>query len=102
MKLTKDIIPRELALRVAPEYVAFAERTGENFDTIINSFEQLKRGDIVITALENEGEMVYVRAKVSSVNHKDIRAVDGPIVRVGNSEYTWRCDGSKYAYPVKF
>ena len=58
--------------------------------------EKLKRGKPAVTFYEG----VYLQVKVSSINHNDFRAVDGPIVRVGNGEFTWRVDGDRYAYPI--
>jgi hypothetical protein len=96
MKLTKNIITREEALAICPQYVAFAEGS-DNFDgfTAINDrLITAKKGERGITFYGGQ----YVRITVSSVVHDDPRAVDGPVVRVGNGEATWRCDGDKYAW----
>jgi len=103
MKLTKNVISRDEAMKLAPDYVRYAEHEEGCwdilFDKIMPLFEKLKRGQKVLT-YETLDE-VYVVCKVSSINHNDIRAVDGPIVRVGNGEYTWRVDGDGYAYPLE-
>jgi len=123
IKLTKNIISRKEALKLAPDYVLFAEQYADlraakkrmtsdeyaDYDdkqrvkcnkanqVVMEKFEKLKRGQRVL--VYNDGR--YVICKVSSINHDDFRAIDGPIVRVGNGEYTWRVDGNKYAYPIK-
>ena len=81
MKLTKNIITKEQAQTVAPNYVAFIEDVLSPFD--FEAFEKLKRGQKVLTYVAGQ----FVEAKVTSVNHNDYRAVDGPVVRVSNGEY---------------
>ncbi len=97
MKLTKNIISRDEAVKLAPDYVTFAEGDFDKFDAMDKKFSKLKKGDKVLTHSDN----VFVIATVSSVNNNDFRAVDGPEVRVSNGEYSWRVDGDAYAYPVK-
>lgn len=98
MKLTKNLLTREEALKLAPVYVAFVDdMTTENYTQVSEAFNKLKRNDKVVTCLDGQ----YVLAKVTSVNHNDLRAVDGPVVRVGTGEATWRVDGDSYAFPVK-
>ena len=98
MKFTKNIITREEAVALAPAYVKFIE--DKDWDAlmklVIPAFETLKRGQSAVTFSYG----VYLRVKVTSLNNHDFRAVDGPIVRVGNDEYTWRVDGDRYAYPI--
>ena len=101
MKLTKNVISRDEAFKLAPDYVNWKEQKPPLqfsilFNKIIPAFEKLKRGKAVITCHDS----VYVKCKVTSINHNDIRAVDGPIVRIGNGEFTWRVDGCDYAYPI--
>lgn len=96
MKLTKNIITEEKAKTVSPEYVAFIKGDWKAFDVVLEAFEKLKRGQKVLT--HSNGQ--FVEAKVTSINHNDYRAIDGPIVRVGNEEYTWRVDGDNYAVPL--
>jgi hypothetical protein len=84
-------------MKLSPVYVAFAEGDLDKFDAMDKKFSKLEKGDKVLTHSDN----VFVIATVSSVNHNDPRAVDGPIVRVSNGEYSWRVDGNGYAYPVK-
>lgn len=97
MKITKGIISRDEAVKLAPDYVAFCEG-GDwgKFDVVDAACQNIKRGRKVVTCVEG----VYVEAKVTSVKHDDFRAVDGPVIRVGNSEFTWRVDGDKWCYPV--
>ena len=100
VKLTKGLISRDEAFKLAPDYVAWVEGSGEEqwarFDKIIASFEKLKRKQAVITCMKGQ----YVRCTVSSIDNTSFRAVDGPVVRVGNGEFSWRVDGCDYAYPV--
>jgi hypothetical protein len=101
MKLTKGVISRSEAVKLAPDYVKFIESKGlEHFDlwgTQINpKFEKLKRRQKCLTFLNGQ----YIKVEVCSIIHDDIRAVDGPIVRVGNGEYSWRVDGAHYAWPL--
>lgn len=96
MKLTKGIISRAEALAVSKDYVAFVEGDFDKFETVNSAFESLRRGQRVITYVDGQ----FVRAKVSSINHNDFRAIDGPVVRVSNGECSWRVDGDHYAYPA--
>jgi len=95
--MSRKVISRDEALKVSPHYVAFVEGDWDAFNKVEKVFEGLKRGQEVITF--DKGE--FVLAKVTSINHDDFRAVDGPIVRVSDGESSWRVDGSKYAYPNK-
>lgn len=99
MKLTKNLITRDEALQLAPDYVKAVEGKGD-FDTMMDKvlpkFEKLKKGQACITCEDGQ----FVKVKVSSVKRDCIQAVDGPVVRVGNGEYTWRVDGCDYAYPI--
>lgn len=97
MKLTKGIISREEALKISPDYVIYAEGDWRKYDAVEEEFAKLKRGQAVLAY--NDGE--FVLAKVSSINHNDIRAIDGPVVRVSNGEYSWRVDGNGMVFPVK-
>jgi hypothetical protein len=100
MKITKNIISRDEAIKISPEYVAFVEGDFDQFNHVFNAFEKVKRGNRALTAItENDTlKFQYVVGKISSVNNDDFRAVDGPVVRFGNDEYTWRVDGCKYAF----
>ena len=99
MELTKGVISREEALKLAPAYVDFIEDKSFNIkhdEIIIDPFSKLKKGQRVITYSDGQ----YVLCKVSSLNYDDWKAIDGPIVRVSNGEYSWRVDGNRYAYSV--
>lgn len=96
MKLTKNLITREQALAISADYVAYVEGDFDKWDAVNTAFEKLKRNQSVITYVDGQ----FVRAKVTSINHNDFRAVDGPIVRVSNGEYSWRVDGDRYAFPL--
>jgi hypothetical protein len=96
MKLTKQLISREQALAVSPDYVAFVEGDFDKFDAVNTAFEGLKRNQAVITYVDGQ----FVLVKVTSINSNDFRAIDGPIVRVSNGEYSWRVDGDRYAFPL--
>lgn len=101
-QLTIGVISREEAIRLAPDYVDFIEGNFDKFNVVNEAFERLRKGDKVLsfwgTGIRPEGQ--FVLAKVTSVNHTDYRAIDGPVIRVGNGEYTWRVDGDRYAFPV--
>lgn len=110
MKLTKNLITREEAIALCPEYVAWVENMedptplglaldGTNarwdiFEKITARMDKARKGDQGITYYDGQ----YVRVTVSSVKRDCIQAVDGPVVRVGNGEATWRCDGDKYVW----
>jgi hypothetical protein len=97
MKLSKDIVGRAEALKISKDYVAFVEGDHDKFEVIIGPFEKLRRGQAVLTYSDGQ----FVMAKVSSIDHKSFAAIDGPVVRVSNSECSWRVDGNRYACPVK-
>jgi len=99
MKLTKNIITRAEALKISADYVAFVEGDHNKFSKVNETFEKIKRGQKGITYIRES--KVFVKVKVTLVNHNDMRAIDGPIIRVGNGEYTWRVDGDKWAFPIK-
>jgi hypothetical protein len=82
---------------LSPKYVQFAEGDWKAFDSVNAAFSKLRRGQKVITCVDGQ----FILAKVSSVNNDDIRAVDGPVVRVSNGESSWRVDGNGYAFPVE-
>ena len=96
MKLTKGLITREDASKMSHEYVDFVEGSRKHSGKILEAFDSLRRGDHVLTF--NDGQ--FVKAVISSVKHDDIRAIDGPVVRVSNGECSWRVDGDKYATPI--
>jgi len=99
MKITKNIISRDEALKISPDYVAYAEGNFDHFDPVFKQFENVKKGKRALSAVRGEGkEMIFVTGKISSVKDDDYRAVDGPVVRFGNGEYTWRIDGCGYAF----
>jgi hypothetical protein len=100
MKITKNIISRAEALKISPQYVAYVEGDSDQWDFVFNQFEKATRGKRALTAVRGEGkEMIFITGKISSVGSMDdFRAVDGPVVRFGNSEYTWRVDGDQYAF----
>jgi len=97
MKLMNGIISRDEALKVSPDYVAFVEGNFDAFDKVDAAFTGLKKKQAVITYIDGQ----FVRANVTSINNNTFRAVDGPVVRVSNGEYSWRVDGDRYAYPVE-
>ena len=100
LKLKKNLITRDAALLISPDYVAFIEGTQDRFglleDKILPKFCSLKRGQKVLTCCDGQ----WVLCRVSSLNLNDVRAIDGPIVRVSNGEFSWRVDGGEYAYPI--
>ena len=108
MQLTKNIITREEALKLAPDYVAFVEQHALS-DAILNPFmwdydkldghgyatHGVKVGQDALTYFDGQ----FVRVKITSTKQPGHDA-DGPVVRVGNGEYTWRVDGAKYAFII--
>ena len=103
VKLVKGVITKAEARKLAPDYVKWIEgkvkRGGyqwEIWDKIWVAFQRLKCGQAAITCHDG----VYVKVRVTSIRSANYEA-DGPVVRVGNGEWTWRVDGSGYAYPVE-
>ena len=96
-KFTKNILTREQAFQLAPDYVKYQEGDFDLWAKIMPVFDKLKRGDVVVTCREK----VFLKARVTSINHNDMRAIDGPVVRVRTDEYSWRVDGCDYAYPLE-
>lgn len=102
MTITQNIITREEALAVSRDYVAYAEGNYDLWSKVNAQFQAAKRGQPALTAHKQaDGSLIFIRVQISSVNHDDIRAVDGPVVRVSNGEYSWRVDGDKYAFLLK-
>ena len=97
MKLTKGVISRDKAFELAPDYVNYIEaRAGRNISKLLDQFNNVKRGKKALTFFDNQ----WVIVKISSVNHNDFRAIDGPIVRVSNGEGSWRVDGCGYCWLI--
>jgi hypothetical protein len=96
MKLTKNVITEADATKIAPDYVKFIKGDWDALTAVLKAFERIRRNQKAITYVDGQ----YVQVKVTSVNSNDWRAIDGPIVRVGNGEYTWRVDGDRYCWPV--
>ena len=101
MKITKGVINRDEAFLLVPTYVTFIELRGSKdrwtfFDKIDEEMKKMYRGQEVITFVDG----LYIRCKVTKVDHNSFQAVDGPVIRVSNGEFSWRVDGDKYAYPV--
>ena len=97
MKITKNIVTREEAAKLAPAYVKRVENPsdGKAWDAVDAELQKLKCGQAVITHVKG----VYVRARVSSIRWSRM-SEDGPVIRVGNGEWTWRVDGDEMAYPL--
>ena len=97
MKLTKHLLSRAEALKLAPAYVKWIETRKEEWcSAVLDAFDTLRVGQRAVTW--DNG--TYVLVRVTSRRCCGWMNVDGPVVRVGNGEYTWRVDGSGYAYPV--
>ena len=96
MKLKNGLISREKALSISSDYVNFVEGNIDFFEAVDNAFAKLKKGQKVITYYDGN----FFEAKVTFVDNKSYQAVDGPVIRVSNGEYSWRVDGNKYAYPI--
>jgi hypothetical protein len=99
MKLNKtNIVSRDEAKAKFPDYVTYVE--GEYFgkaaDAVLEAFGKLKRGQAVLTYCDGK----YIKAKVTSINHNSIQAIDGPVVRVSDGNTSWRVDGNRYAVPL--
>lgn len=102
MKITKGIISRDEALEISADYVAYAEGDHDRWRDVETVFRKMKRGAQGITYVPDDNGKggVFVRIRVTALVN-DYRAEDGPVVRVGNGEYTWRVDGDMLAFPVK-
>jgi len=96
MKLTRNVISRKEALKICSKYVKFVEGDHDRFNYVSKAFDKIKKGQSVLTYTDGQ----FVITKVTLVDKNDFRAIDGPVVRVSNGEYSWRVDGDKYAYPV--
>jgi hypothetical protein len=101
MKLTKGVISKEEAAKLASAYVQWKEggKSGYDWDVwdrVWTKFQKLKRGQAVLTC--NDG--VYIKARVTSIQSANHPDAEGPVVRVGNGEWTWRVDGCDYACPM--
>ena len=96
MKLTAGIVSKATAKRLVPQYVEYVEGNFDKWTDVFAKFETLSVGNTAVTFANGK----FVMVRVSSIRHNDIRAVDGPVVRVSNGEYSWRVDGDKYAYPA--
>jgi len=96
MNLKVGLISRDEALKISPHYVAFIEGDFNSFSKVEAAFSGLKTNQKVITFHDGQ----FFEAKVSKVDHNSYQAVDGPVVRVSNGEYSWRVDGDRYAYPI--
>jgi len=106
MKLTKGVISKEEAAVLAPDYVLhrdilngkgeFPREFYKLSDKVLEACNGLKRGQEVVTCCDG----TWVRAKVVSVKRSWMNE-DGPVVRVGNGEWTWRVDGNEYAWPIR-
>jgi len=97
MSITKNIITRAEAKKLALVYVKFIDGDLDALDKVLVAFDGLKRGQKVLTYIDGK----YVLAKVSSMNSNCIQAIDGPVVRVSNDEGSWRVDGNKFAWPLE-
>ena len=104
----KFIVSREVATVLVPDLVRYAESKLSEAMGLwekINAVEvKAKRGQDVIVAVrdhQDPAKNLYVRAKISTVNHNDIRAIDGPIIRVKAGNLSWRVDGCDNFLPVE-
>lgn len=107
MKLTKNIISRDEAEAMCPDYVAFVEGNHDHMDAICKPFwwdydktdshgyptHVVKKGQKAITFFEGQ----YVQVKISATTRSN-HETDGPGVRVSNGEASWRVDGDKYCW----
>ncbi len=100
MNIVKGVISSEEARKLAPKYVDYCENgpalSSELFEPMFAAFNKLKKGQKALTFIDGK----YVLVRVTQVNFNTPLAIDGPVVRVSNSEYSWRCDGDGYASPI--
>jgi uncharacterized protein YcbK (DUF882 family) len=102
----KYTLTRDAAFALVPDLVRLAESKPMDMDLWekVNAIEVASRkGQAVIVAIKDYADPAkncYVRAKISSVNHTDFRAVDGPVIRVKAGNLSWRVDGSDHFLPV--
>lgn len=103
MNLTKNLLTRDEAFALAPEYVKYVEggTSSPDWEKINDGMNGMKRGQACITCHGHLGNKKgqYVRCKVSSTK-MTWQNEDGPVVRVSNGEFSWRVDGCDYAYPI--
>jgi lactam utilization protein B len=101
----KLTITRDAAMKLVPTLVAYVESKYDMdlWEKVNASQAGLRKGQPVIVAIKDpvdRSKATYVQAKVSSVNHHDICAVDGPVVRVKAGTLSWRVDGNDPFHPV--
>jgi len=115
MVLTKNLISRDEAFAKAPVFVRWIEENERDacsalsdklWNQVNDAMGKMKRGQAAVTWHDGMkrglvGDGSYVLVKVSSVDHESFAAIDGPVIRVSNGEYSWRVDGCDYAYPIK-
>lgn len=101
-------ISREQAIAIDAIYVKWREdRDMDCFDHVQSLQEGLKRGQLVLTEMLRVREnvpnqaRVFILAQVSSVKRNCVQAVDGPVIRVTDGEYSWRVDGDTYCVPAR-
>lgn len=96
-------ITRDAAFALVPDLVRLTEGDRDLWEKVADTEAKAKKGQNVIVVQKNYADplkSVYLRAKVSSVNHADFRAVDGPVIRVKSGNVSWRVDGNDHFLPV--
>jgi hypothetical protein len=102
-------ISREEAIKLDESYVKFRELDSMSqdnwaaFDHVQNLQNELKKGQLVLTvdpkSIDRKHPQ-YLICRVSMVKRNCIQAVDGPVIRVTDGQYSWRVDGNGYCVPA--
>jgi hypothetical protein len=98
MNITKGVISRDEAYRLAPDYVDFIESHSVSMQILDAFNDTAKRGRQFLTCVRNYQDAtmnVYVVGKISSSKYSYLNE-DGPVVRFSNGEYIWRIDGDGF------
>lgn len=94
--IPQSIITREEALKISPAYVKYCEGDFNQWEVVQKEFVKVRKGMPVITFHSGH----FVKGKISNVDHRSYQAVDGPVVRFTDGQYSWRVDGVKDAFPI--
>lgn len=102
MKVGQKISKAEVK-KLAPDYITAFDYshpdTSLAFFRMWDKFNVLKRGQLVITkARKGSG---YIVAKVESVKYDNYTEPEEPNLRVSDGQFSWRCNGNHYAYPIE-
>ena len=92
-----QILTEVQATEISPAYVQSTKHDWKALYTILDAFNNVKKGGFVLTLAPDRKH--FVVAKVSSKNYTPY-AEDGPVVRVSDGKQSWRVDGNTYCVPI--